>query len=102
VFRVCREKYPVVVTFVGHESEALRCSLRTENILQTAKLSVCKSVIVPILIYTHKSGNIGRVLSQVEAAEMEFLPTNPGVTFRYEMRSCKMSIPVRYDYAFGT
>jgi len=47
----------------------------------TARLSVFKSVFVPILIYSHESWVMTeRMLTQVQAAEMEFLRRVHGVT----------------------
>ena len=56
-----------------------------------AKLSVFKSVFVPILMYGHESWVMTeRALSQVVTAEMGFLRRVHGVTLRDKVRSCEI------------
>jgi len=57
-----------------------------------AKLSVFKSIFFPILTYDHESWVMTEgVQSQVQAAEMGFLPKHDGVTLRDKVRSCEIS-----------
>ena len=55
------------------------------------KLSVFKSVFVPILTYGHESWITSEiVLSQVQPAEMRVLRRVHGVTLRDDVRSCEI------------
>jgi len=59
--------------------------------INTAKLSVFKSVFIPILTYGHESWVVTeRIPSLVQAAEVEFLPRVQGVILRDKVRSCEI------------
>jgi len=57
----------------------------------TVKLSVFKSIFVPILTYDHESWVMTKIiLSQVQSVEMGFLGRVHGVTLHVEVRSCEI------------
>ena len=56
--------------------------------MEEAKLSVFKTIVVPILTYRHDSWTITeRVRSLIQASEMRFLRKIEGVTLLYKKRS---------------
>ena len=58
---------------------------------KTAKLSVYKSIFVPILTYDHESWVMTKIiLSQVQSVEMGFLGRVHGVTLHVEVGSCEI------------
>jgi len=84
-----------IETRIGKVNAVLRelyCSVVTNRELwNTAKLSVYKSVFVPILTYGCESWVMTvRILSQVQVVGMGFLQRVHGVTLRDNVRSCEM------------
>ena len=78
------------------------CSVVTKwELSNTAKLSVLKSVFVPILTYGHESRVMTWIiLSQVQAAEMGFLRRVHGATLRDKVRSCQIRKTTNVDPLF--
>ena len=71
--------------------ELYRSAVTKRQLSNTVKLSVCKSVFVPILTYSDESWLMTeRMQSQVQAADMGFLPRVHGLTRREKMRSCEI------------
>jgi len=75
-------------TRIGIANEVLRelyrCVVTKRELSNTTKLSVFKSVFVPILTYGHESWVMTeRILTQVLALEMGFLRRVHGVTRAY-------------------
>jgi len=71
--------------------EFYRSVVTKRELSNTAKSSVFKSVFVPIFTYGHESSvTTERILSQVQAAEMEFLQIIYGLTLRDKVRSCEI------------
>jgi len=81
---ICEE----IDTWIGKANAVLRelyrCVVTKRELSNTIKLSVFKSVFVPILSYGHESWVMTeRILTQVQAPEMGFLRRVHGVTWAY-------------------
>ena len=70
--------------------ELCRSVVTIREFSNTAKVSVFKSAFVPILTYGHKSWVMAEKVSDVHAAEMEFLWKIHGMTLCDHVRSCEI------------
>ena len=82
-------------TRIGKASAVMKALHRSvamkRELSKKAKLSVFKTVFVPILTYGHESLVMTeRVRSQVQASEMEFLRKIDGVTLSNKVRSSEI------------
>jgi len=68
--------------------------VKKRKLSKTTKVSVIKSVFLPILIYGHESWVMTRkVLSQVKAADVGVLRRVHGVTLRDKVAAVKFVMP---------
>ena len=77
---------------IGKASAVMRALhysiVKKRELSKKAKLSVFRTVIVPVLTYGHESWvKTEKVRSQVQASEMRFLPSFEGVTLFNKVRS---------------
>ena len=82
-------------TRIGKDSAVMRALhysvVMKRELSKKAKLSICKTVFVPILTYGHESWVMTeRMRSQVQASEMRFLRRIEGVTLFNKVRSSEI------------
>jgi len=96
-FKTDRRRNKEIWTRIGKAKAVLRELCRSMvtkwELWNNSKLSVFKSVFVPILTYGYESWvKIERALSQVQAAQTGFLRRVHEVTFRGKVDSCELQV----------